>query len=310
MNSTLKFNMDQLVAASFSGDIHTVKELLLHATPVDVMQTDQDGYTALLQACRNGHTRIVEMLVERVDNKHIEQTWRALMLAGDDGNMGRMWSYRHPHILGMLFPHVDESVVMHVDVRNRTALIYASMIGATKSAEMLLERATYEHMTHADDGGFTALSCASRNGHAKIVAMLLDYITKCGAQLVRSNVMHTRSHGVNAIIDASEWGHVYILKTLLGHVTDEDVMHHATDGSTALIRASISGHSGVVDLLLPRVTFDHVLHEKSGKNAIAFALEQEKRVHEKHGYGGYTNPYSDIAKALTSCKDAKKPRLA
>ena len=301
--------MDQLVAASLAGNINTVKALLLHATPPDVMQTDKDGNTALLQACRNGHTVIVGMLVERVDDKHIEQTWRTVMLAEDDGSMGRMWSYRHPHILGMLFPHVDDSVAMHVDVRNRTALIYASMIGATKSAEMLLERATYEHVTHADDGGFTALSHASRNGHTEIVEMLLDHIAKCGEQHVRSNVMHARSHGVNAIIDASEWGHVDILKTLLGRVTDEDVMQHDTDGNTALIRASINGHSNVVDILLPRITVNHVLHEKSGKNAIAFALEGEKRVHEKHGYGGYTNPYSDIAKALTSCKDAKKPRL-
>ena len=119
--------------------------------------------TALLRASENGHTEIVEMLLEKGANVNAVQTngITALMRASEKG---------HTETVERLLE--KGAKVNAVQTNGMTALIWASRYGNLKTVEMLLN---YGAKVNAESNyGQTALHTASQNGHTDIVIYLLQ----------------------------------------------------------------------------------------------------------------------------------------
>ena len=159
----------------------------------------------LILASKNGHTEIVEMLVENgaknikgnygytalqhaIENGHTE-TARRLIELGDNVN-------RHYHSV----PH-------------NTPLIEASEKGYIKIVEMVLENGADVNAKNGD--GDTAVMLASKNGHNDIVKLLQRYIV---AQIIPRH-LERQQNRLNV-------GHVMDKKRMPGDLTHKIITEH------------------------------------------------------------------------------------
>ena len=94
------------------------------------------------------------------------------------------------------------------------------------------------------DDEWTALMCASKEGHTEIVSMLLEK----GADV---DVKH--NDGTTALMFATMKGHSEIVSKLLEKGAEVDAKHN--DGTTALMAASKEGHSSLSSKPLIKVSF-------------------------------------------------------
>ena len=125
-----------------------VCELLLGTDKADVKETGPHGYTPLLAAASNGHTEVCELLIEK-GKTNIEETW-----------------------LG----------------RGCTALIQAALRGHAKTVALLLSKGA---RPDARDQGFTPLLIAAQRGHTDVCELLL--------QRGRANIEDTTPDGSTAL---------------------------------------------------------------------------------------------------------------
>ena len=157
------------------------------------------------------------------------------------------------------------------DNEGLTSLLWASNLGQTKAADLLL-KANANSNLHRDDGE-TPLLVASHNGHSDIVSFLLnayadpnlcrddDGVTPLllASQNGYSDIVsfllnasanpnRCRNDGVAPLFKASEKGHSDIVSFLLK--ANADPNHCSNDGVTPLYIASQNGHSDVVSFLL------------------------------------------------------------
>jgi ankyrin repeat protein len=69
-----------------------------------------------------------------------------------------------------------------------------------------------DNINHADRIGWTALTAASRNGHDKIVDLLIKN---------KANINHADNNGITALIYASYYGYsVHVIETLIEKKAD------------------------------------------------------------------------------------------
>ena len=123
------------------------------------------------------------------------------------------------------------------DDKGQTGLLWASYLGQTKAADLLL-KANANFNLHRDDGK-TPLLAASQNGHSDIVSFLLN---------AYADPNLCRDDGVTPLLMASQKGHSDIVSFLLK--ANADPNHCSNDGVTPLFIASQNGHSDVVSFLL------------------------------------------------------------
>ena len=123
------------------------------------------------------------------------------------------------------------------DDKGQTGLLWASYLGQTKAADLLL-KANANFNLHRDDGK-TPLLAASQNGHSDIVSFLLN---------AYADPNLCRDDGVTPLLMASQNGHSDIVSFLLK--ANADPNHCSNDGVTPLFIASQNGHSDVVSFLL------------------------------------------------------------
>ena len=163
------------------------------------------------------------------------------------------------------------------DSDGRTALIWASLEGHEKIANMLLDQGADVHARNEID---TALIAASRRGHEEIVNMLLNSGAdvdfpdgRYGTALIRAsstgqarivNILLNKGADVNArkdgfydtaLIMASAEGDEKTVNMLLNKNADVNVRNK--DDYTALIAASENGHEEIVSMLLNRGADDN-----------------------------------------------------
>ena len=117
------------------------------------------------------------------------------------------------------------------------------------------------------DKGQTSLIIASRNGHAKVVSLLLQ------AEGILVNLGAAKSSNFTALFIASQEGHVDVVRLLLG-VEGVEVNQAENDGITALIWASVKGHVDVVRLLLGAEGVEVNQAKNNGFTALSVASQQ------------------------------------
>ena len=159
------------------------------------------------------------------------------------------------------------------DVKGRTGLLWASHLGQTKSADLLLKANANSNLCWDND--VTPLFMASQNGHSDFVSFLLK---------ANADPNLCMNDGVTPLFIASEKGHSDIVNFLLKHNADPNLCRD--DGVTPLFLASQSGHSDIVNFLLkdnadPNLCRDNgvtplfVASQNGHSNIVSFLLKAD-----------------------------------
>ena len=173
----------------------------LEVDGVDVnYRCDADkGQTSLIIASRNGHTKVVSLLLQAdgilVNLGAKSSNFTALFIASQEG---------HVDVVRLLLG-VEGVEVNQANNNGSTALIFASQEGHVEVVRLLLGAEGVE-VNQADNNGSTALICASFKGHVEVIRLLL------GAEGVEVN--QAASNGVTALIWASQQSHLDIVRLL------------------------------------------------------------------------------------------------
>jgi hypothetical protein len=186
-----------LILASQNGHKDIVAFLLEKG--IDINQTDQDGWTALMLASEYGHEEIVKILLAK-ENIEINQEdkWgnTALMEVSIKG---------HVEIVKLLLAEENIEINQKDKWNGKTALMWASEKGHVEIVKLLLAKENKD-INQQDGVRENALICASENGHVEIVKLLL------AKENIEIN--QTDQNGRTALWWASIKGHVEIVKML------------------------------------------------------------------------------------------------
>ena len=226
---------------------HQVVELLLSKNP-DINIQNNDGWTASMLASRNGHHQVVELLLSKDPDINIQNNngWTALMLASRNG---------HHQVVELLLCKDSDINIQSND--GWTALMLASSNGHHQVVELLLSKDP--DINIRNNNGWTALMLASRNGHHQVVELLLSKDPDINIQ---------NNNGWTALMLASRNGHHQVVELLLSK--DPDINIQKINGWTALMLASRNGHHQVVELLLSNDP-DINIQNNNGWTALMFA---------------------------------------
>ncbi|CEF71376.1 Ankyrin repeat and KAP P-loop domain and Ankyrin repeat-containing domain-containing protein [Strongyloides ratti] len=260
-NYTNKKKETFLIAAARYGNLETC-EIVIDGS--DVHAKDEDGFTALLNACQNGYPKIVKLLLEK--GAYVDGTdmygWTPLF-----------WAVYNNHIecIQELLVYSPRVNLVEPD-DNLTPLIIASARGYTECVKILLDNGA--NPNSSDKFGSTPLIWASRKGYYKIVEFLVnsgatvDNIGMHGRTAlmlaVKGNYIKTVDillsrepkinivdlDGVPALEIAAREGYIEICKSLL----DSGAYVNSVDrfGSNVLIAAVRGGSLDIVKMLLER----------------------------------------------------------
>uniref|UniRef100_A0A1X7SY21 Uncharacterized protein n=1 Tax=Amphimedon queenslandica TaxID=400682 RepID=A0A1X7SY21_AMPQE len=214
-----------LVNAVTAGNNEAV-ELLLQLGCID--DTNKEGETALMLACKRGHEDTVHSLLSAGANVDIEDNkgWTALMIANE---------HNHISIIHML---LQANANPHLKTSDRSnAVMIASYHGNYEIVELLISKRV-DYNCQREDGA-NAFMLACKSGHTQIVKFLLK-------EQVDPNVQ--MKDGANAFMLACQNGHIQIVKLLLKKKVNPNVQRN--DGMNALMLACKNGHTKIVELLL------------------------------------------------------------
>jgi ankyrin repeat protein len=343
MNAGAKNSMT-LHEAATGGYAEVVKWWVNAVSDVDVLDHESD-MTALHLATRNGHTKVVEVLIDAKANVNsISRSGKtALYMAAEGGHTEMVKILMHAGGIvsmessrdAMNSPHgstasgassftksSDSSVLT-----GTTALHLAAKGGRVELVEFLVNAVT--DVDVLDSAGMTALHLAARGGHTKVVETLID----AGAD---------RS-GVTALHLAAEGGHTEVVRVLVhagGNVnkkshrgdamnslcgsiaswatvsflesSDFSLLSNSSTGTTALHLAAKGGHFDLIEFLVKTVTDVDVL-DSAGMTALHLAAHggHTKVVEVLLGAGARVNMQDKTGMtALHLAAHAKNPYLA
>lgn len=263
----------RLLRASKKGWDDIVKLLLDQSDNLDCGQYEIEGHTPLTFAARNGHEKVVRLLLEHgadVERRndsiprgppglkflpHTPLAWaagdghakvvRILLEAGADTNGGEF--------NGSLTP-----------------LATAAVRGHEETVAVLLEQADIEFERRCSTQSRTVLSHCAEDGQENIVAQLL---AKGADPNLQDGV------GRSPFLWAAENGHTTIVSTLLAHGADLNQVdqrhsalgHDSHGGRTALFYAANRGHGDVVQLLIQKGADPNQL-DKGGWTSLGCAI--------------------------------------
>gem|GEM_PF-854388 len=257
-----------LISASEKGHTEIVKMLLDAGAKVNIKKFD--GTSALIVASQNGHTDIVKMLLDagaKVNNSLEPNSWDMLAVSPYTSFNLTIAGEGTPLILASQSGHADivkilldaGAKVNAKTVNDWTPLMLAAEYGHTEVVRMLLDAGAKVNAQAKNKWIYlsknpeiiryvgmaelsvlnkgTPLMLASREGHAKIVKMLLGAGAKVNAMT---------SSGRTSLMLAAENGHVELVKLLL----DSGAKVDSSSDTASLNLAARGGHSDIVKLLL------------------------------------------------------------
>jgi len=232
-NCQKPFLFSGLHCASVFGIVEIVASFV-EAESCDTNEEDCMGHTPLMWAARNGHEKVVGILLGRGDinpEKPTDYARRPLWWAARNGHEG---------VVEVLLGRGD--VADKPNDYGQTPLCCAAQNGHEGVVKILL-RWDDVNPDKPDDDGQTPLCCAAWNGHEGVVKMLLG----------RDDVSPDKpnDYGHTPLYCAAWNGHEGVVKILLGQAgVNPDSPNKY--GRTPLWWAARNGHEGVVKILLGR----------------------------------------------------------
>ncbi|KAK4224014.1 ankyrin repeat-containing domain protein [Podospora fimiseda] len=192
-----------------------------------------DGLKSLQFACRHGHSRIAELLLEYGANTLVEGDGLGtlLHLAAEQGSVD---------IVSLLFRFQEE---LKFDKRDnggfrKTPLHIACHNGHEEVLKSLIAHGANVNASIANDGSETALHIATKQNRVEIVSTLLQH----GADTEHKMALHL----------AAETGNVEITKLLLDNMNRRKIDSIAMYQRTPLMLALLKHHIPVMQLLIDR----------------------------------------------------------
>ena len=287
LNVKAKDGTTALIEACHQGSLGAVKSILHHKEKRHEKKDERVrfGCTPLMTAVLAGHTQIVELLedLQLMEGKHEakifmaarrgeeksirelikglkedksksdtqlkeilnardKEGYTALMKAAADG---------HDAIVNLL---IESQADVTSRARNGdTALVLAASKGRLAVLKRLLQ-------TEVDEKSTTnALVLAARNGHARVVRVLLEESNARINGLADNRV---------PLIEAARNGHIEVVRTMLANGPDE-LKINKTDitGKTALTSAILNGHQEIARILMERISASEAEGVKGVKEA-------------------------------------------
>jgi uncharacterized protein len=255
MSTVGEFERTQLHSAARIGQSDRVVRLLALGVPPDVQ--DLKGYSPLMIAARDGHTRIVEILraTPGVDLRRQERYGlNALMLAAHHNRLEIL-----PLLLSAPGGRLEER-----SNEDNTAVVIAAKAGHQQVVAQLL--AAGADPNAAGQGKMTALMHLAARGELAAVSGLCQH--------PRIDLNALNKEGQSALALAAARGHRAIVEYLLGR---PGIGPHTRDaaGRTPLIAAVMNQQVEVAHSLLngPRGNLEWV--DDSGYSALTHALQRD-----------------------------------
>ena len=247
-----------LAWATRNGHEKVVK-ILLGREEISPDKPGSDGRTPLSFAAENGHEGVVKILLGREEVNPDKP---------DDGGrtpLSYATQYGHESVVKILLGQ-EEVNPDKPSNRRRTPLSYTAEHGHESVAKILLGREEV-NPDKPNYGGRAPLSYAAWHGHESVVKILL------GREEV--NPDKPSKWGETPLSDAAQNGHEGVVKILLGR---EEVNPDKpdTDGRTPLSLAAKYGHEGVVKILLEREEVNPDKPDDDGRTPLSFAAEYQR----------------------------------
>ena len=140
------------------GNVKKVKKLLESKT-IDFNATDSDGQTGLFWACKQGHFKVVKILLEKCQSLDLNKAEKSGMTPLDTACF-----HKQAKISQLLLTHLDQS---------KTCFIWACAQGRFQKVKTLLKSKSID-FNATDDDGRTGFYHACRHGHFQVVKMLVE----------------------------------------------------------------------------------------------------------------------------------------
>ena len=243
--------LSALHCSSYFGIVE-VTNSLINTNRWDLNQRDSAGMTPLIWAAKNGHEKVVSLLLEKIN---IEPDL-------PDTHCGRTalsWAAGNGH---------EKVVKIFLEPRFVNPGSIGGWWGGGALVMELVFGGRYVNPDSLSNAGRTPLSWAASHGHERVVKLLLD------RKDVYPDTPDTM-HGQTALSWAAAKGHEGIVRLLLDQ---KDVNPNTLDteyGRTPLLWAAISGNEGVVKLLLDRKDiYPNTSDREYGRTPLLWAAEK------------------------------------
>ena len=235
--------------AAMKGDVEVVRTVLRSGV-VHKDAADGSGLTAIHHSALNGHTPILQLLLDQGANidAATKGGWTALHYSAWPGNTATV------QLL------LDRGANINAASKSgETALHYSAQRGNTATAQLFLDRGA--NVDAANKGGEMALHYSAQRGKTSTVLLLLDR----GA-----NIDAATEIGKTALHYSAQRGEAATVQLLLGRGANIDAA--TKGGKTALHCSAMEGHTDTIQLLLDRgANIDAA--DKSGETALNCSTE-------------------------------------
>ncbi|CAI2350095.1 unnamed protein product [Caenorhabditis sp. 36 PRJEB53466] len=217
-----------LIVAVRAGNTLVVKQLV-QLDPDSIDETDNEGWSALLNAAHGGHIDIIRLLIDNgaaVDQPDL-MGWSPLMWA----------VYKNQHDCVDMLLNAKAHVNLIDEEDGLTPLIVASGRGFGQIVERLIDADC--QVNACDKFGSTALIWAARKGHLPVVQLLLN----SGAEVDAVGM-----YSSTALMLATRGNYLQVVDLLLTREPNVNVADQ--NGLTALGMAARDGYADICESLI------------------------------------------------------------
>ena len=154
----------EFLAACRQGDIKDARKCLEEGA--DPNYKDDTGSTGLIEAARDGHLDITELLLDHNVEVNVQEDsglYTAVMAAADFG---------HKDVVQLLIKKKADLSIKNANME--TALMRASRNGHIEIVQMILKETNGNQINVQNKFNETALTRAAREGRKEVVGLLLD----------------------------------------------------------------------------------------------------------------------------------------
>ncbi|XP_071178355.1 ankyrin-3-like [Mytilus edulis] len=219
-----------LIQCCYIGDIDLVAWCLYHCNS-NVNHCRKDGISPLFIACQEGHTEVVQMLINnKADiNKCRDTGASPLFMACQKG---------HTEVVQILINNKAD-INKCKDNDGASPLFMACQEGHTEVVQMLINNKADINKCKDNDGG-SPLFMACQKGHTEVVQMLINN---------KADINKCRDTGSSPLYIACQNGHTEVVQILINNKVDINKCID-NDGASPLFIACENGHTEVVQMLI------------------------------------------------------------